>query len=234
MASLRNSAIGLPALIVLSLALTAPARADFVVANSVSDFSGTQGQNGWHYGYLVSPFTSATFTPMTQFLPSIFGPGNAWYADQNNYWTALTDVGAHPNGMVTSGGRLPVEEWADRRWVSTVDGPVTLTGNIAKINTNPGGNGVEGHIFVDGVEVYSQFVSATDSTGFNYTINATIHVGSAIDFALDPFASNDLADSSRFTAVVTTTAVPEPSSLTLLGMGMLSLVGYGWRRWRAV
>ena len=37
-----------------------------VLANSVTDFSGTQGNNGWYYGFYSSPFTSSTWiTPLS-------------------------------------------------------------------------------------------------------------------------------------------------------------------------
>jgi hypothetical protein len=211
------------------LGLAKPALADLIVADSVAQFSGTQGQGGWYYGYNTAPFSSNTFTLMTQFLPSIFGPGNAWYVDRTDYWAALTDVGAHPNGMITSGGRLPVELWAVRRWVSTVDGPLTISGNLAKINTNPAGPGVVGHIFVDGTEVYSQYVRSNDGIGFDFLLAADVHVGSTVDFALAPFASDDRAGYSRFTAQME--SVPEPGTVTLLSCALLGLVGcYSGRR----
>jgi hypothetical protein len=37
---------------------------------------------------------------------------------------------------------------------------------------------------------------------------------------------------SHYQAGITPTAVPEPASLTLLGIGALSVLGYGCRRWR--
>jgi hypothetical protein len=52
-----------------------------------------------------------------------------------------------------------------------------------------------------------------------------VTVGTAIDFAIDPRASNDLFDSTRFTAVVSST-VPEPSPAVLGGlMALISLAG---------
>lgn len=42
-------------------------------------------------------------------------------------------------------------------------------------------------------------------------------------------ADQDLAI-DRFDFSTTTSAVPEPASLTMLGIGAVSLMGYGWRR----
>src|SRR5262249_43660286 len=53
----------------------------------------------------------------------------------------------------------------------------------------------------------------------------------------------EVPQSNGFTEIITlsqgslspsTTAVPEPSTLTLLSLGSLSLLGYGWRRRKQV
>jgi hypothetical protein len=41
------------------------------------------------------------------------------------------------------------------------------------------------------------------------------------------------AHADSFTVQIGPTAAPEPASLTLLGIGVASLAGYGWRRRRA-
>jgi hypothetical protein len=60
--------------------------------------------------------------------------------------------------------------------------------------------------------------------------SANIHrltfLASSPGFGPDAFGIN------RFD-FVTAGAVPEPSALTLLGLGTLGLIGYGWRRWRS-
>jgi hypothetical protein len=192
------------------------ARAD-IIADSVADFSDVQGQNNWFYGYYAGPFSPVDFQQMTVF------QSDTWYVDPGRFYTQLWGDGGHPSGT-TDGGLTPVEQWAVRRYISEVSGQITLSGNIADENGG-GGNGIIGHIFVGSNEIYSATIQNGDGTGVNYSLAVNVTVGTAIDFAIDPRASNDLFDSTRFTAVVSST-VPEPSPAVLGGlMALISLAG---------
>jgi hypothetical protein len=176
-----------------------------VVADSVADFSGVQGTSGWLYGYYPgpAPFTSASFTQMPQFVPGanpqLANGGDTWYEDAAQYWTQLWASGGHPNSVSTTGGRQPVDQWAVRRWVSSMTGTLTLTGTYAKLNSP--GDGTTGHILVDGNEIWVQHVDGSDTTGVNYSLSATVHIGSTIDFGIEA-GPTDGADATKFTAVI--------------------------------
>jgi len=178
---------------------------NFEIANSQTEFSGVQGQNNWYYGYYITSFTSANYQPMTQFVD------NVWKVNNGTYWTLISDYGGHPNGVI--GGITPVEQWAVRRWVSEVDGEIQIYGILAKGDTQ-GGNGVIGHIFVDGVEVWSQSIAGTDGTGINYQITTKVKLNSVVDFAIDPKDSYDGADTTIFKAKIDALN-QTPTNLTL-------------------
>ncbi len=178
---------------------------DFEIANSQTEFSGLQGHKNWYYGYYDGPFTSSDFQQMTQF-------SGAWFTQYGTYWTFISGNGGHPNGVITGGERTPVEQWAVRRWVSEIDGEIQIYGNLAKADL--GGNGVVGHIFVDGVEVWSQSLAGTDGTGFNYQITTKVNRNSVVDFAIDPKDANDGGDSTSFTARINALN-QTPTNLTL-------------------
>jgi choice-of-anchor A domain-containing protein/RHS repeat-associated protein len=210
-----------------------------VLADSVADFSGTQGNNGWYYGYYPGPFTSSAFIPFQQFVPNA-DPlvGSIWFEQQGTYWTGLWAAGGHPEGTITSGGRTPVEQWAVRRWVSPVSGSLTLSGTLAKLNTSSASNGIVGHIFLDGQEIWSQYIQGTDGTGVNYSLPVNVNTGDIIDFAIDPYQANDLADGTTFTArisqgIVSLTPNPRGSGVqpfeAVFGTNVAS-AGYGGMR----
>jgi Ca2+-binding RTX toxin-like protein len=180
-------------------------------ANSQTEFSGVQGQNNWYYGYYAGSFTSAAYQEMTQF-------SDIWTVQNATYYTLLTAGGGHPNGVTTSGGRKSEEQWAVRRWVSEIDGEIQIYGILAKADTG-GGNGVIGHIFIDGVEVWSQSIAGTDGTGVNYQITTKVKLNSVVDFAIDPKkdtndVANDIADTTIFTAQIDALN-QTPTNLTL-------------------
>lgn len=184
-----------------------------IIADSYADFSGTQGQSGWYYGYYDVGATLDTFQPMTEF------DGQRWWADSSRYWTMIGPVGAHSNGLTTSGFALADEQWAARRWVSSYTGLVDVNATLAKININSASNGVMGRIYLDGSEIWSQFVGSTDNAGFAPSLQINVVPGTTIDFVLDPFQSNDWSDNARFSAVIT--SVPAPATAGLFTLAAL-------------
>lgn len=205
-----------------------------LIADSVAEFSGVQGQDNWYYGYWDrSHDGDGIYQPgeillMPQFLTnSSINYGNtyvpAWYAQDGIYWTALHREGGHPNGLDGNSGRLREEHWTIRRWESETSGLIDLTGTLSK-QTTLAGNGIIGRIFVDGVELISQYIDAADFTGVNYNIQALVSVGSIVDFVIDPSQSSDISDHVRFTARIS----PEPNSGVFLLLGLTGLVL--WRR----
>jgi hypothetical protein len=179
------------------------AAAKVTVADSVREFSSTQGQYDWYYGYYdKSNDGDGTYDPSTDFQQMTeFGQfGNVWSVKWGTYWTLLSRDAHHPNAVITSGGHSPVEHWAIRRWVSEVPGTITISGTLAKRNTIAG-DGVSGHILVDGLEAWSQSIVFNDSVGVDYTIGVPVNIGSSVDFIISP-RRTDWADEAKFTATI--------------------------------
>jgi hypothetical protein len=164
-----------------------------VVADSDHDFSGTQGANNWWYGYFpaqnVNAFTLLPWfnTSWGQWQHTTYGPP----------WTmsGANSVG-HPNGA-NSG----IEEWATRRWSSSVSGYARISGHLAKNQANSGSTGVYGRIYLNHVLIYERFVSGNDAIGVDYSVPVKLNVGDVLDFAV---AANgvDAWDSTHFSAAV--------------------------------
>jgi hypothetical protein len=159
----------------------------------VEDFSGTQGSRGWFYGY-VAPATSSAFVLMTQF------DGSIWHVQNGTYWTRVTQEGGHPNGVITTSGRVPVDHWSVRRWVSSVSGAVAIHGEVANLDASQ--NGVAARVVVDGATLWSRVISGVAPPGTPYYVEASLSVGSTVDLVIDPNESHDLQDTLRFTAII--------------------------------
>ena len=203
-----------------------------IVGDSVAEFSLTQGENGWFYGYYQDQFTPSNFRLMTTFNAS----WPAWQVDYRDppplYWTYITPTIAHGNGHLVNFDRTPVEQWAVRRWVSDVEGQVTISGTIADRDAGSFDNGAIGRIFVGNAELLTVDIAASDFVGVDYSVLATVSIGTTIDFVVDPKDGNSRFDATRFTSVVSTATVPEPTSLAIFGIGALGMVGIGVRHKR--
>ena len=109
------------------------------LANSVTEFSGTQSQNSWSYGYWDKKNDGNGVYADSEFVP-FPNSGGGWSA--NNFWTGsawdwfagdppftlLTSDGGRPTG--DNGNGALAEHWAVRRYVSEFNGPLAITGRI--------------------------------------------------------------------------------------------------------
>lgn len=108
---------------------------------------------------------------------------------------------------LTVGNTYTLSYW----WKPTANNTPLVTrfsGNWISASPAPCGDGVTGHIFVDGVEVYATN-AMQGSQPFSVTV--PVNFGSRVDFALDP-RTNDFCDASIFTAQIETA---DPGSIVV-------------------
>jgi hypothetical protein len=185
-----------------------------VIADSVRGFSGKQGANGWSYGYwdrtadadknygqtvdfrLLKHFGGDPINRLSG--RREFTIGELWNLQDGLYYTSLWAEGGHPNGTTKQGEYAAVEHWAVRRWVSAADGRVTISGHAGKVMPwgEHWGGGCRALIVVDGETIFS---TAMDNRGTDYSIDATVHIGSLVDFLIGPDRSVGV---TTFTAII--------------------------------
>jgi hypothetical protein len=169
-----------------------------IIANSQSQFSGTQGQQGWFYGYYTGTQTPAGFVQYPTFAAARSGwerTPSAWAGTNPGYFCTITAGGGHPHAV--AGSIIEVNS-AVRRWVSTFSGSVRLQGAFRKTSTFFSGvqDGIVGRVFVDGVEVFSTTIPATDDAERTFDLPTCINSGSIVDIVIDPRA-NEFSDGAE-------------------------------------
>lgn len=213
-----------------------------VIADSVADFNGVQGENGWRYGYYnledinTNDGVSAAISEFRQL--SSYDSNTGWWAvnaeaasgnpangSSPGSYTVITRSRMHPNAAWPSANVVAEEQWASRRWVSTVSGAVTLTGLIAHheyFGLNMIGNGTEAHVLVDGEAVFSYDVGLMDFQGVSYSLDLNVSQGSVIELLLGS-KGDPICDATTFTMRVS--QVPAPGAMALLGLGGIVVGG---------
>jgi hypothetical protein len=158
-----------------------------LLADSVSGYSKTPGQNGWYYGY-AEPDSTAAYDP-SQFQQMTWG---IWGHDSYRW------LGTSRYHFASADQMHPSDAWTIRRWVSNVTGMVTLSGITSR---GDGGDGVNIRIFVDGREVYSRHLAPGEAIDYRVP-DVVVYVGSKIDFTVSQGGESSF-DVTQFTSLVT-------------------------------
>ncbi|MBI1841066.1 MAG: lamin tail domain-containing protein [Verrucomicrobia bacterium] len=185
------------------------------IADSVAEYSGTQGGNNWYYGYWDRRNDADGVYAPGEFkaFPRANGPASALNFYTNNVWrwfppaeavTEITRTGATATG--DNGDALRPSHWAVRRWVSKTNSLVRIAGLIGdatRCGDLSSGDGITGRILVDGVEIFRQSIR---QNGMTYSVTTQLAKDALVDFVIDPGSSaNDVCDSATFTASITVT-----------------------------
>ncbi len=172
-----------------------------VIADSVRDFSGVQGNGRWSYGYWDrTSDRDGVYDPASDFWPVVhfgddpinglsrhpeFSTGQLWYLEDGRYYTSLWAEGGHPHGTMDLGAHAKADHWVVRRWVSSVDSDVEILGHAGKVM--PWGENWRGdvhfEIVVGGTKV---FESVSDDGGDDYSVRTAVQVGAPVDFLIGP------------------------------------------------
>jgi hypothetical protein len=162
------------------------------VARSESEYSSTQGQSGWYYGYWeAGTDNDGLYNAKTEFL-ELADFGGIWrppsWQDQpspNFTWAYLHWWGGHP-------GSSPVLRVPVRRWISDVVGHATAV--VFMDSSDTGGDGTRAILVVDGATVFTRDVP-DGAPGFEESLPIELAVGTTVDLLLHPIG-DDGADTS--------------------------------------
>ncbi len=155
--------------------------------SALDDFSDSQGRDCWSY-------LDSSGAPM------VFDNSQSRWRKEPDQTVLLWDVGAHPGTTVD----------AVRRWMTPVDGTVTVAGAFNDADPN-GGDGVLVTIKKNGAAVFTQDVPNAGQAPFNLTLS--LAKGDLLDFVVNRKA-NPTSDTTAFSAAISFTAIPRKQAWT--------------------
>jgi hypothetical protein len=190
-----------------------------VIANSSTEFSGLQGQNGWTYGYrdLSAADASENYDPDADFIPFAGGPNHADWNGTTQQWTGTTWKAADGSEL-TGTGSTPgaATGWTVRRWLAvelSEKTPVQLKWTLAKADKSCG-NGVTGALFINGQLADKTTIAFDRATTVTRNFFALLCPDDRVDLVLRSLGTDGTddaqCDGSVMSLIVNTTCPADP------------------------
>jgi len=195
--------------LIAAILAAAPLAGAAIIYNSVTDFSGTQGANGWSYAY-----KSFEVALKDMSLATYYGAGNYYYGDLGGGRTVY--LNATGQSVIEGNAVFSIRYWtADQNYSA-----VNITSSIT-IGTGNYGAGV--YLLDAATLTATPLVTDWPSAGQTKALNATgtnIKTGDRICFMLQNGGESTSGELQAWNQTVT---VPEPAALSLLLLGGLVL-----------
>lgn len=188
--------------------------ADF---NTDFNLSANPGTTGWTYGYTIS--FDNTLNPYSSLFDS--GSNLIWHAPglSGDYTPSVFKrYASSGDGVLTGQAGLhggPAGQFSVARYTVSASGPVDIVGMFGAGDIGA----VELHVLKNGASLFSR--SSTQSDESFSLENVSVAAGDRIDFVVGT-AGGYTYDSTPLSATIT--PVPEPASMTILGLGALGLL----------
>jgi len=192
-----KAVLGLLVLAVMAMSVCAQHYAD-----SLAGYSGTQGGNGWWYGYYdVTGDVVPGYNATNDFQLFPHWDGAEWHIT-NSLVPSISAYNEHPSGATNTPGFPLREEWAIRRWVSSVTDTVRIYGHVAKYNTQCG-DGVTVMVLLNGRKVMTRALAGGDGVGFDYSVGVQLRTNDLVDMVVTAGCCGDAGcDGTQFTMTI--------------------------------